>query len=75
MLIRNSRFFPGILCFWVIFFPERSGHLVKGEMYARVYFHLEITERMLDLLGKEILLEREGKKKGGGNPYDELLDH
>lgn len=37
-------------------FPERSGHLVRGETYAKVCFHLEITERMLDFLEREILV-------------------
>lgn len=46
-------------------FPERSGHLVKGETYARVCSHLEITERMLDLLKREILVAIVGRKKKG----------
>lgn len=36
------------------FFPGRLGHLVEGETYARMCSHLEITERMLDLHGREI---------------------
>lgn len=56
-------------CVFILNFPERSGHLVRGETYARVCSHLEITERMLDFLGREILVVKvasrgAGEKKG-----------
>lgn len=48
---------------FVLSFPESSGHLVKGETYAKVCSQLEITDRMLDLLGREILVARGEEKK------------
>lgn len=45
-------------------FPERSGPLVKREAHTRVCSHLEITEIILGLLGRDSGSRREkGKQK------------
>lgn len=57
-------------------FPERSGPLVKGEAHARVCSHLEITEIILGLLGRDFGSKREKRKqKEKKNPLNELVGH